>query len=135
MLASGSEFVDWRHWLLAASMPWPYPTQNQLLNLLHEYKKADRSHSNLISKDTFFTVKFHRFKYKIKKIAQNIKYFKDSALVPYTETANTDRHNNASLLRSTRASRKLLVRSFPGYDSYARRQTRLQNYGMLARAN
>lgn len=57
MLASGSEFVDWRNWLLAASMPWPYPTQTQLLNLLHEYKKNDQTQSNLISKDTFLTVK------------------------------------------------------------------------------
>jgi hypothetical protein len=53
MLASGSEFVDWRNWLLAASMPWKYPTQTQLLDLLQLYKKADRSQSGYISKTQF----------------------------------------------------------------------------------
>lgn len=53
MLASGSEFVDWRHWLLAASMPWAYPTQTELLNLLEEYKKLDKGESGLISKEEY----------------------------------------------------------------------------------
>ena len=53
MLASGSEFVDWRNWLLAASMPWKYPTQTQLLDLLQLYKKVDRSQSGYISKTQF----------------------------------------------------------------------------------
>ena len=53
MLASGSEFVDWRNWLLAASMPWKYPTQTQLLELLQLYKKVDRSQSGYISKTQF----------------------------------------------------------------------------------
>jgi hypothetical protein len=56
MLSNGSEFVDWRHWLLFASMPWPYPTQNELLALLTKYKAADIPNSGLISKTTFFEV-------------------------------------------------------------------------------
>ena len=56
MLASGSEFVDWRHWLLAACVPWPFPTQTQLLEMLDKYKKADRVHSGFISKSTFMHV-------------------------------------------------------------------------------
>ena len=56
MLASGSEFVDWRHWLLAASIPWPFPTQAQLLSLLESYKKADRKHTGYISEGTFLNV-------------------------------------------------------------------------------
>ena len=56
MLASGSEFVDWRHWLLAASMPWPFPTQTQLLDLLKSYRKIDSNVTGLIDKNTFLDV-------------------------------------------------------------------------------
>lgn len=56
MLAAGSEFVDWRNWLLAASMPWPYPTQTQLLNLLENYKQIDRMNNGYISKSTFLQI-------------------------------------------------------------------------------
>ena len=55
MLASGSEFVDWRHWLLAASMPWVYPTQTQLLELLEQYKKTDKTLTGLITKNQFLS--------------------------------------------------------------------------------
>ena len=56
MLSNGSEFVDWRSWLLAASMPWPYPTQTQLLDLLSAYKRTDRNQSGYISKSAFYQV-------------------------------------------------------------------------------
>jgi hypothetical protein len=56
MLASGSEFVDWRHWLLFASLPWVYPTQTQLLDLLNRYKLEDRLSTGLISKNTFLKI-------------------------------------------------------------------------------
>ena len=56
MLASGSEFIDWRHWLLAASMPWIYPTQTQLLELLKKYRQIDRKNSGFISKNVFLQV-------------------------------------------------------------------------------
>ena len=56
MLASGSEFVDWRHWLLFASLPWVYPTQTQLLNLFYQYKKIDRNNSGFINKNAYLQV-------------------------------------------------------------------------------
>ena len=56
MLSNGSEFVDWRAWLLAASTPWPYPTQAQLVDLLYEYKRVDRQQSGYISKSAFLQV-------------------------------------------------------------------------------
>lgn len=56
MLASGSEFIDWRHWLLAASMPWVYPTQTQLLEMLKKYRQVDRNNSGFISKNVFLQV-------------------------------------------------------------------------------
>ncbi len=53
MLASGSEFIDWRHWLLAASMPWVYPTQKQLLDMLKKYRQIDRNQTGYITKNSF----------------------------------------------------------------------------------
>ena len=82
MLASGSEFVDWRHWLLAASMPWVYPTQTELLNLLAEYKKVDRSQSGLITKEQFLLTPLW-FKIEKPKTPADIKQ-------PHTY----DRHHN-----------------------------------------
>ncbi len=56
MLANGSEFVDWRHWLLFASVPWPWPSQSQLLNQLSTYKSIDRDNTGLISREDFIEV-------------------------------------------------------------------------------
>ncbi len=56
ILASGSEFIDWRHWLLAASMPWVYPTQTQLLDMLKKYRQVDRNNTGFISKNAFLQV-------------------------------------------------------------------------------
>lgn len=57
IVAAGSEFVDWRLWLLAASLPWPFPTQSQLLEQLHKYKLVDKNNTGFISRDTFCDVK------------------------------------------------------------------------------
>jgi hypothetical protein len=56
ILASGSEFIDWRHWLLATSMPWVYPTQTQLLDMLKKYRQVDQNNTGFISKNTFLQV-------------------------------------------------------------------------------
>lgn len=56
MLASGSEFVDWRQWLWAACAPIPFPTQTQLLDLLDKYKKVDRACTGYISRNMFMQV-------------------------------------------------------------------------------
>ena len=53
MLSNGSEFVDWRHWLLFVSVPWPYPTQKQLLEQLALYKSIDSHNTGFISHDEF----------------------------------------------------------------------------------
>jgi hypothetical protein len=56
ILSSGSEFVDWRHWLLFASLPWVYPTQTQLLNMFQQYKKVDRNNTGFINKNAYLQV-------------------------------------------------------------------------------
>lgn len=52
MLSNGSEFVDWRHWLLYASVPWPYPTQHDLLETLKYYRNISKT-SDYINEDEF----------------------------------------------------------------------------------
>ena len=59
MLANGSEFVNWRHWLLFASAPWPYPTQTALINLLDSYKRIDVSNIGYIDRESFLHVKIY----------------------------------------------------------------------------
>lgn len=58
MLANGSEFVDWRHWLLFASVPWPWPTQTQLMKQFSVYKSLDKHNTGFISHDEFIEVLF-----------------------------------------------------------------------------
>ncbi len=59
MLSNGSEFINWRLWLLFASQPWPHPTQQELLNLLYTYAEYDTDHSGVITRSTFHEVIFH----------------------------------------------------------------------------
>jgi len=53
MLSNGSEFINWRLWLLFASQPWPHPTHDELLRLLYTYAQHDSDHSGFISRTTF----------------------------------------------------------------------------------
>jgi hypothetical protein len=59
MLSNGSEFINWRLWLLFASQPWPHPTQIELLNLLFTYGEHDTDQSGFISRETYHKVFFH----------------------------------------------------------------------------
>jgi hypothetical protein len=59
MLSNGSEFINWRLWLLFASQPWPYPTQQELLNLLVTYAENDTDQSGFISRGTYHEVLFN----------------------------------------------------------------------------
>lgn len=56
MLSNGSEFINWRLWLLFASQPWPYPTQQELLNLFFTFAEHDTDRSGFISRETFNNV-------------------------------------------------------------------------------
>ncbi len=59
MLSNGSEFINWRLWLLFASQPWPHPTQQELLNLLVTYTEYDTDQSGFISRATYNEVLFN----------------------------------------------------------------------------
>uniref|UniRef100_A0A671QSM5 Sperm flagellar 2 n=1 Tax=Sinocyclocheilus anshuiensis TaxID=1608454 RepID=A0A671QSM5_9TELE len=40
-LAQDSEMLDWRQFLLSAALPWPFPSQTQLLKTLQHYRGVD----------------------------------------------------------------------------------------------
>ncbi len=63
MLSNGTEFMNWRLWLLFASQPWPHPTQQELLNLLFTYADYDTDHSGFISRSTYNEVIFNYFEF------------------------------------------------------------------------
>jgi hypothetical protein len=48
--------VNWRHWLLIASMPWDFPTQTELLSQLERYKSQDANQTGYISREILVKV-------------------------------------------------------------------------------
>ncbi|XP_004605607.1 sperm flagellar protein 2 [Sorex araneus] len=48
-LTVNSEFVDWRKFLLATSMPWPMPSEEELLETLKRFKAADVEQSGTVT--------------------------------------------------------------------------------------
>ena len=68
MLSNGSEFINWRLWLLYASQPWSHPTQQELLNLLFAYAEHDTDQSGFISRSSFNEVSFIHYCFSWKQI-------------------------------------------------------------------
>ncbi|KAM9331025.1 sperm flagellar protein 2 [Gastrophryne carolinensis] len=52
-LSAGSAMVDWRMFLLLASLPWPYPSLLQLLETRQKFQAADDSACGSVSEDTY----------------------------------------------------------------------------------
>lgn len=53
MISPDSEYIDWRAFLLAASQPWPMPTQAQLLETLDKYKEMDQKETGFVTREQF----------------------------------------------------------------------------------
>ncbi|XP_068107337.1 sperm flagellar protein 2 isoform X2 [Hyperolius riggenbachi] len=56
-LSAGSDLVNWRMFLLAASLPWPYPSVAQLLETLERFQTADHNSSGTVNEETYNEVK------------------------------------------------------------------------------
>ncbi|CAH2296490.1 sperm flagellar 2 isoform X4 [Pelobates cultripes] len=105
-LSLNSDVVNWRTFLLSASLPWPYPSSSQLLDTLHKFQNIDEGRSGSINEESYnqvelwFTAKteehipenpteplpFNRLEHLIKfffKLFANRK--RDPALLDYTE--------------------------------------------------
>ncbi|XP_073400028.1 sperm flagellar protein 2 isoform X2 [Dendrobates tinctorius] len=55
-LSDGSDYVNWRKFLLSASYPWPYPSLPELLRTLQRFKDADDRGSGIIHQELYSQV-------------------------------------------------------------------------------
>ncbi|KAM8960886.1 sperm flagellar protein 2 [Pelodytes ibericus] len=53
VLSLNSDDVSWHMFLLSASLPWPYPSVNQLLKTLHTFKAVDCDGCGTISEESY----------------------------------------------------------------------------------
>ncbi|KAJ8262653.1 hypothetical protein COCON_G00151100 [Conger conger] len=51
--ARGSEILDWRQFLLGAALPWPIPSQQQLLQALAGFRAADTGETGFIAEEPY----------------------------------------------------------------------------------
>uniref|UniRef100_A0A672MF78 Calponin-homology (CH) domain-containing protein n=1 Tax=Sinocyclocheilus grahami TaxID=75366 RepID=A0A672MF78_SINGR len=48
-----SQMLDWRQFLLSAALPWPFPSQTQLLKTLQRYRAVDTAGTGLITQEQY----------------------------------------------------------------------------------
>ncbi|XP_052413327.1 sperm flagellar protein 2 [Carassius gibelio] len=53
VVAPGSETLDWRQFLLSAALPWPFPSQTQLLKTLQRCRAVDTAGTGLITQEQY----------------------------------------------------------------------------------
>ncbi|XP_043095076.1 LOW QUALITY PROTEIN: sperm flagellar protein 2-like [Puntigrus tetrazona] len=56
VLTLDSEMLDWRKFLLSAALPWPFPSQTQLLKTLQRYRAIDTAGTGLITQEQYAQV-------------------------------------------------------------------------------
>ncbi|XP_077318994.1 sperm flagellar protein 2 isoform X1 [Lithobates pipiens] len=56
-LSLGSDMMNWRKFLLAASLPWPYPSLLQLLETLQRFQATDPDMYGVVDEETYSQVK------------------------------------------------------------------------------
>ncbi|KAG8456725.1 hypothetical protein GDO86_002490, partial [Hymenochirus boettgeri] len=56
-LSQSCDVVNWRMFLLSASLPWPHPTLPQLLNTLHSFKATDHKGCGTVTQEEYGQVK------------------------------------------------------------------------------
>ncbi|XP_077137805.1 sperm flagellar protein 2 [Ranitomeya variabilis] len=55
-LSDGSDYVNWRKFLLSVSCPWPYPSLPELLRTLQRFKDTDDSGSGIVHQELYSQV-------------------------------------------------------------------------------
>ena len=53
LCSQNGEYVDWRAFLLAASNPWPKPTQSQLLETLAKFREMDQQNCGWVTREQY----------------------------------------------------------------------------------
>ncbi|KAG1943998.1 sperm flagellar protein [Pimephales promelas] len=56
VLAPDSEMLDWRQFLLSAALPWPFPSQIELLKTLQRFRAVDTAGTGLITQKQYTQV-------------------------------------------------------------------------------
>ncbi|KAK7163991.1 hypothetical protein R3I94_002650 [Phoxinus phoxinus] len=56
VLAQDSEMLDWRQFLLSAALPWPFPSQIELLKTLQRFRAVDTAGTGLITQEQYSQV-------------------------------------------------------------------------------
>ncbi|KAG1928841.1 sperm flagellar protein [Pimephales promelas] len=56
VLAPDSEMLDWRQFLLSAALPWPFPSQIELLKTLQRFRAVDTAGTGLITQEQYTQV-------------------------------------------------------------------------------
>ncbi|XP_077097866.1 sperm flagellar protein 2 isoform X4 [Siphateles boraxobius] len=56
VLAQDSEMLDWRQFLLSAALPWPFPSQIELLKTLQRFRAVDTAGTGLITQEQYTQV-------------------------------------------------------------------------------
>ena len=54
------EYVDWRAFLLAASKPWPDPTQTQLLQARCAFETMDQQNTGWVTREQYDKVRYKK---------------------------------------------------------------------------
>ena len=56
LVPSGSEYLDWYHFLVLVALPWPSATQTSLLNTLRRFKAVDTAKTGYVTWEQYCDV-------------------------------------------------------------------------------
>ncbi|XP_008416454.1 sperm flagellar protein 2 isoform X1 [Poecilia reticulata] len=71
LLTDECELIDWRRFLLSATLPWQLPSLSQLLYLLKQYKEADYNDTGYINKEQYLQVELWFSGQSVQKVPED----------------------------------------------------------------
>uniref|UniRef100_A0A087X847 Calponin-homology (CH) domain-containing protein n=1 Tax=Poecilia formosa TaxID=48698 RepID=A0A087X847_POEFO len=71
LLTDECELIDWRRFLLSATLPWPLPSLSQLLYLLKQYKETDIDDTGYISEEQYLQIKLWFSGQSVQKVPED----------------------------------------------------------------
>ncbi|KAM5264410.1 LOW QUALITY PROTEIN: sperm flagellar protein 2-like [Ctenodactylus gundi] len=71
LLTVNSEFVDWRKFLLVAAMPWPLPSEEELLRTLQRFKEVDEEQTGTVTFEQYMQAGLWFTGYEVIKIPED----------------------------------------------------------------
>uniref|UniRef100_A0A3B5LPM4 Calponin-homology (CH) domain-containing protein n=1 Tax=Xiphophorus couchianus TaxID=32473 RepID=A0A3B5LPM4_9TELE len=83
LLTDEFELIDWRRFLLSATLPWPLPSLSQLLYLLKQFKEADTDDTGYINEDQYLQVELWFPGQSVQKVPED-----PLEPLPYDRSAN-----------------------------------------------